>query len=84
MPSLLRSLKQYFSYAAAKTFYSNYLPELCETLLNKNGLKLHDDSGQVVTGHKYGLVGLLNSRPHLTNGLFFICTDNNAVYNYVN
>lgn len=44
MPSLFTSLKQYFSYAAAKTFYSNYLPELCEPLLNKNGLKLDDDS----------------------------------------
>lgn len=44
MPSLLRSLKQYFSYTAAKTFHSNYLPEICEMLLNKNGLKLDHES----------------------------------------
>lgn len=44
MPSLLRSLKQYSSYAAAETFHSNCLTELCEMLLNKNGLKLDDDS----------------------------------------
>lgn len=43
-PREFQIIKTIFLICSSNTFYSNYLPEFCEPLLNKNRLKLDDDS----------------------------------------